>query len=158
MALKIGAQAPDFTLPSTSGDKFTLSKAFAGKPVILYFYPKNFTTVCTEEACEFRDAFEDFRDLDVDVVGISKDSMESHHKFKKEHQLPFELLSDIQGAVAKKYGAALPILRTTKRVTYLLDEKHQIRAVLDNMFNAKKHLKAMLDAATRMEFPPEQLK
>ncbi|HAA22256.1 MAG TPA: peroxiredoxin [Cytophagales bacterium] len=157
MALKKGEKAPDFTLPSTTGEKFTLSKDRAGKATVLYFYPKDFTRVCTEEACEFRDAFEDFKDLGVDVIGISRDTVDTHHKFKEKHDLPFELLADVQGAVAKKYKASMPILSMSKRITYLLDENHVVKAVIENMFSAKKHLKEMLKGATDLEFQPEMV-
>ena len=154
MALKVGDQAPDFTLPSTSGSPFTLSKNFAGKPLILYFYPKDFTTVCTEEACQFRDAFEEFRDLDFDIIGISKDTVETHLKFKEKHDLPFELLADVQGQVAKQYKAVVPVVGMLRRVTYLLDSNHRVRGVYENMFNARKHLEAMIQKATDYEFQP----
>jgi thioredoxin-dependent peroxiredoxin len=85
MALKIGQKAPDFTLPCTSGEKFILSIHAAEKPCVIYFYPKDFTKVCTAEACDFRDQFSAFRDLDVPVVGISRDTITTHLKFKKEN-------------------------------------------------------------------------
>ncbi|MEL6538260.1 MAG: peroxiredoxin [Bacteroidota bacterium] len=155
MTLKKGEKAPDFTLPSSTGEKFTLSKDRAGQPVILYFYPKDFTRVCTEEACEFRDAFQDFRDLDVDVIGISRDTVETHQKFKEKHKLPFELLADVQGGVAKKYKASMPVFGMSRRITYLLDENHVVKAVIENMFSAKKHLQTMLRGATDLEFQPD---
>ncbi len=143
MALKISSKAPDFTLPSTSGQSFTLNKII-GRPCILYFYPKDFTAVCTKEACDFRDQFEVFKALDIPVFGISRDSIKTHHKFKAAHRLPFELLSDAQGAVAKKYDALIPIVGLTKRVTYLLDENHIIHAVYGNLLASDKHVKAMV--------------
>lgn len=156
MALKIGDQAPDFTLPSTTGKNFTLSKDFEGKALILYFYPKDFTPVCTQEACGFRDVFEEFIDLNFEVIGVSKDSVETHLEFKAKHNLPFELLADVQGQVAKKYKATMPILGP-KRITYLLDTSHKVRAVVENRFNAKKHLEKMIRSATDYEFQPGRL-
>ena len=96
MALKKGSNAPDFVLESTSGKQFRLSKNL---PCIIYFYPKDSTPGCTEEACSFRDGFSELRGLDINVFGISRDSMSSHQKFKKEHQLPFDLLTDKSGDV-----------------------------------------------------------
>lgn len=140
MPLNAGDPAPDFSLPSTSGEEFTLSKDAGGKPIVLYFYPKDFTSVCTEEACEFRDAFDVFAGLEADVVGISRDSVSTHHKFRAAHELPFHLLADVDGQVAKLYKAAVPVINFTRRVTYLLDKSHRIAAVYENTFSAQKHI------------------
>ena len=144
MALSLGAKAPDFILPSTSNKTITLSKDLAGKAVILYFYPKDFTGVCTAEACEFRDQFESFRELDVPVFGISRDDIATHEKFKKTHRLPFELLSDESGKVCKAYDALIPLIKMPKRVTYLLDQDHRIAGVFSDMFESKGHIESML--------------
>ena len=144
MPLQAHQIAPNFTLPSTQGGNFALHQDLASQPGILYFYPKNFTKVCTQEACSFRDAFSVFRELDITVLGISQDSIQSHYKFKQEYELPFELLSDAQGKVAKTYKAVVPLVGMTRRVTYLLDREHRIVAVYENMFNAEKHIKKMI--------------
>jgi len=144
MALKEQQKAPDFDLESTSGNRFKLSEQL-GEPIILFFYPKNFTKVCTAEVCEFRDAFSEFRDLNVKVVGISQDSIASHHKFKKENKLPFELLSDPNGKVAKVFKATVPLIGMNRRVTYLLDKDLRVKAVYENMFTADKHVKEMIN-------------
>ena len=144
MALKKGQKAPDFTLDSTTGQKFTLSKSAAGKACVIYFYPKDFTRVCTAEACDFRDQFSAFRDLDVPVVGISRDTIATHLKFQKEHKLPFELLSDGSGKVCKSYDALIPLVKIAKRVTYFLDSDHVIQGVYSDMFESKKHVDEMV--------------
>lgn len=144
MALKINTQAPDFELPSTSGGKISLYKDLAGKPCILYFYPKDFTPGCTKEACEFRDQFAAFRNLNVDVFGISRDDIASHQRFKEAHQLPFDLLSDVSGKVCKAYDALIPIVGVPKRISYLLDAQKKIVAVYQNFFGAEEHIRAML--------------
>ncbi|MGJ3233919.1 peroxiredoxin [Marivirga sp.] len=143
MPLKEQQKAPNFELASTSGDIFKLSDQ-EGEPLILFFYPKNFTKVCTAEVCEFRDAFSEFRDLNVKVVGISQDTISSHHKFKKENKLPFELLSDPKGKVAKLYKATIPVIGMNRRITYLLDKELKIKAVYENMFSADGHVKEMI--------------
>ena len=148
MALSVGAIAPDFTLPSTTIGSITLSKDFAGKSVILYFYPKDFTPGCTAEACEFRDQFAVFREVAIPIFGISRDSLATHEKFKKAHRLPFELLSDESGKVCKAYDALLPILKMPTRVTYLLDESHRIVAVFQGLFENKAHVSAMVKKLT----------
>ncbi|MGD1889286.1 MAG: peroxiredoxin [Cyclobacteriaceae bacterium] len=144
MTLKVHQSAPDFTLPSTSGQHFKLSRDLANQPGIIYFYPKDFTPGCTQEACSFRNSFSFFRDLNITVVGISRDSIDSHQKFKGQYRLPFELLSDSDGKVAKAYDALVPFLKVVRRVTYLLDANHKIAAVYENMFGAEKHIQQMI--------------
>ncbi|MDA0315719.1 MAG: peroxiredoxin [Bacteroidetes bacterium] len=144
MALPIGTQAPDFTLVATSLGSITLSKDLAEKSVILYFYPKDFTLGCTTEACEFRDQFAAFRELDIPVFGISRDGLATHEKFKKTHRLPFELLADESGKVCKAYDALLPLIKMPARITYLLDSNHRIAGVFQGLFENKAHVSAML--------------
>jgi peroxiredoxin Q/BCP len=146
MPLSANSQAPDFSLPSTSGSSFTLSKSAANQAIILYFYPKDFTRVCTKEACEFRDNFSVFKNLDVPVIGISRDSVETHLKFKKEFNLPFELLADENGKVAQLYKAAIPVIGLNRRVTYLLDKNHQIVKVFEKMFGSSEHVQEMINS------------
>jgi len=98
-----GETAPDFTLTSDSGEEVTLS-ALKGKPVVLYFYPKDDTPGCTTEACEFRDAYDVFRQRGVEVLGVSPDDVRAHEKFKSKYELPFTLLADPDHAVAESYG------------------------------------------------------
>jgi thioredoxin-dependent peroxiredoxin len=148
MPLKINQQAPDFTLPSTNGKMFTLSKDMLNKPCILYFYPKDFTPGCTKEACEFRDTFEIFRDLQITVLGISRDNVDTHQSFKKQYKLPFDLLADTVGEVASLYDVSMPIIKFTRRTTYLLDKKHCIAAVYTNLFAAEKHIQSMIEQLT----------
>lgn len=144
MALPVGTQAPDFTLAATSLGSITLSKDLAEKSVILYFYPKDFTPGCTTEACEFRDQFAAFRELDIPVFGISRDNLATHEKFKKTHRLPFELLADESGKVCKAYDALLPLIKMPTRVTYLLNSNHQIVGVFQGLFENKAHVSAMI--------------
>ena len=101
--LTAGSLAPDFTLPTDTGESLTLS-ALRGRTVVLYFYPKDDTSGCTAEACEFRDAMPRFDDLDAVVLGISPDPVASHQKFKQKYELPFALLADTDHAVAERYG------------------------------------------------------
>ena len=98
-----GALAPDFELQSDEGETVTLS-ALRGKPVVLYFYPKDDTPGCTTEACEFRDAYDRFRDQGVEILGVSPDTEASHRKFKSKYELPFTLLADPDHEAAETYG------------------------------------------------------
>jgi peroxiredoxin Q/BCP len=104
MAIQEGKAAPAFTLEDPSGKKVSLAD-FAGKDVILYFYPKDDTPGCTKEACGFRDGWKELRNLGATVIGVSADSRESHTKFADKYKLPFTLLSDPDRKVMTKYGA-----------------------------------------------------
>ena len=99
-----GAEAPDFTLESDSGETVSLSQ-LRGKPVVLYFYPKDDTPGCTTEACEFRDAWAEVKQTGAVVLGVSPDTAASHQKFKSKFRLPFPLLADPDHKVAERYGA-----------------------------------------------------
>jgi thioredoxin-dependent peroxiredoxin len=98
-----GAPAPDFELTSDEGETVTLS-ALRGRPVVLYFYPKDDTPGCTTEACEFRDAYDRFREQGVEILGVSPDTEASHQKFKSKYELPFPLLADPDHRAAEAYG------------------------------------------------------
>ena len=101
--LEVGKKAPAFKLPDASGKKVSLSD-FKGKKVVLYFYPKDMTSGCTQEACDFRDSFPDFSKLKTVVIGVSADSVSLHQKFTEKYSLPFVLLSDESKEVLEKYG------------------------------------------------------
>ncbi|HKS89380.1 MAG TPA: thioredoxin-dependent thiol peroxidase [Stellaceae bacterium] len=103
MSIEVGQRAPDFTMPTDGGGSVTLSK-LRGKPVVLYFYPKDDTSGCTAEACGFRDSFPDYGKTGATVIGVSRDSVSSHDKFKKKHALPFTLAADETGEVTERYG------------------------------------------------------
>ncbi len=143
MNLRKGSKAPLFQVPSTEGEDFNLEDR-KGKLTILYFYPKDFTYGCTREACTFRDEFENFRNLGIDVFGINKDSISTHEKFRKELNLPFHLLSDKDSSVAKKYNAVLPIIGMIKRVTFLIDEDLKILGSFESLTRFDKHVKKIL--------------
>lgn len=103
MSLNPGEQAPDFTLPTDGGGTVTLS-ALRGRPVVLYFYPKDDTSGCTAEACAFRDAFPDFSAPGAVVIGVSRDSVSSHDRFKAKHGLPFPWPPTSTGRFARPTG------------------------------------------------------
>ena len=104
MAISAGVPAPDFTLPDQDGEARKLSD-YRGRPVVLYFYPKDDTPGCTKEACAFRDRLSEIEGLGAVVLGVSADSVESHQKFTEKYTLNFPLLADTEHAVAEKYGA-----------------------------------------------------
>ena len=134
MSLEIGDKAPDFTMPTDGGGKASL-KALKGRPVVLYFYPKDDTSGCTAEACAFRDSLPDFSKLDATVIGVSRDSVESHEKFKQKHDLSFPLASDSDGKVTEAYGVWTEKsmygrkYMGIERSTFLIDKNGVIRNI-----------------------------
>lgn len=146
MALQRGVLAPDFELPSTNGVSFKLSETTKNSPVILFFYPKDFTQGCTEEACSFSNDAVFFKQFNIPVYGISTDSIASHKKFIEAYKLNFDLLSDSSAKVAKLYDAKMPFLPIAKRVTYLIDKGGKIAAVYEGLFDAKTHIAEMKKA------------
>ena len=103
MSLEVGKAAPDFESKDQNGNSVKLSD-FRGKKVVLYFYPKDMTPGCTQESCDFGESFSALKKLGAVVLGLSRDSVESHEKFKSKYRLPFSLLSDSDGKVCEKYG------------------------------------------------------
>jgi len=150
--LKPGDKAPAFSLQSDAGDTVTLSQ-FKGRKVVLYFYPKDDTSGCTVEACEFRDHWAAVKQAGVVVLGVSPDGVDSHGKFKRKFQLPFPLLADPDHAVAEQFGAwgeksmygrkYFGILRTT----FLIDEAGRIAKVFEKV-KPKGHAAQVLEAAS----------
>ena len=130
----VGEEAPDFTLETDEKKRVSL-KDYRGKKVVLYFYPKDGTTGCTTEAIEFKDVAEEFAKEGAVILGISKDSVESHRKFKEKHQLPFTLISDPDAKVLSQYGVWKEKVlygkkfMGTERTTFLIDEKGVIRKI-----------------------------
>jgi peroxiredoxin Q/BCP len=145
MALKIGSKAPDFKLPGTEGEVVHFYEDIK-QTCILYFYPKDFTPGCTAEACGFRDDFAFFKENGIPILGISKDSIETHQKFTKSYKLPFQLLSDTSGMVISSYKAMFPIINMPRRITYLADTNKTIIEVFDNLLMAKDHISKMKKA------------
>lgn len=146
--LKVGDKAPDFSLPADDGSTISL-KDLRGKKVILYFYPKDDTSGCTAEACDFRDNIKTFNKKDVAVIGVSKDSIKSHIKFKNKFDLNFPLLSDEEGKMLEAYDVwkeksmygkkYMGIVRTT----FIIDEKGIIEKILDKV-KVPKHVEMLL--------------
>ncbi|MET4804965.1 thioredoxin-dependent thiol peroxidase [Limibacillus sp. MBR-115] len=134
MSLNVGDKAPDFTLPSDGGGSISLS-GLKGKTVVLYFYPKDDTPGCTKEACGFRDSLPDFTGIDAMVIGVSKDSVAKHDKFKAKYELPFPLVSDEDGSVCEAYGTWVEKSMYGRkymgidRATFLIDAEGKIASI-----------------------------
>lgn len=144
----VNQQAPNFTLENEQGQQVSLSD-FKGKNVVLYFYPKDMTPGCTTEACDFRDAYEDFSSLNAVILGISMDDANKHTKFIEKHGLPFSLLVDAEHEVAEKYGVW--VLKKMygreymgiERSTFLINEQGIVIAEWRKV-KVKNHIEAVL--------------
>lgn len=149
--LESGDKAPDFSLDTQSGVPWKLSEALQQGPVVLYFYPKDETPVCTAEACHFRDMHEVFAGAGATVVGVSRDSVDSHKSFAVHHKLSYPLLSDPDGAVRKLFGVKKTLGLMDGRVTFVIDRQGVIRHAFSSALNAKAHVEKALEMLKSLE-------
>lgn len=138
--VKVGDKAPDFTLKSGSGQTVSLSDFKGKKSVVVFFYPKDETSVCTKEACAFRDQFQVFKDLGAEVIGVSSDSEASHKGFAEHHKLPYTLLSDEGGKLRKTYGVPSTMGIIPGRVTYVIDKDGIVKHIFNSQTEGEKHV------------------
>ncbi len=153
--IKENSKAPDFKLLNQDGEIVAL-KDLLGTPLILYFYPKDDTPGCTKEACNFRDDYSRYQDLDVEIVGVSPDSVKSHTKFAEKHALPFMLLADEDHQVSERYGVwgkkknfgkeYFGIMRTT----FLIDKDGMVRRVFEGVKPAD-HSEEVIEAVKSLQ-------
>lgn len=142
-----GDQLPSFRLKDQNNQLFSIDSIIGKKNIVIYFYPKDETKVCTAEACSFRDNYEQFQNLGCEVIGISSDNVESHKKFSENHNLPFILLSDEQNEVRKLFGVPNDLLGLIPgRYTYVIDKRGEIIHIFNSAFNADKHIEEALKA------------
>ena len=149
--VQVGDQAPDFILPSQSGEPVRLSDRLGERVVVLYFYPKDDTPGCTAEACAFRDSYEVFAEAGAEVIGVSSDSADRHAAFAGLHNLPFTLLSDQGGRVRKSYGVPAVLGVIPGRVTYVIDRQGQVRHVFNSMTHIDQHISDALAEVRRVQ-------
>ncbi len=128
--LKPGMNAPDFVLPNESGEDVSLVDLLEDGPLILYFYPADFTPGCTKEACSIRDIHDDLVSVGLKVVGVSPQDGDSHTRFREQHGLPFTLLSDVDKVAIKMYDVDGPFGVGVRRVTYLINQSKKIQDAL----------------------------
>jgi peroxiredoxin Q/BCP len=128
--LKTGSIAPEFILPDESGLEVSLTELLQDGPLVLYFYPADFTPGCTKEACSIRDIHDDIAAVGLQVVGISPQDGDSHKRFRTEHKLPFRLLSDTEKVAIKMYDVDGPFGVGVRRVTYLISQGKKIQAAV----------------------------
>ncbi len=147
---RVGDPAPDFSLPSSSGEIVSLSDFRGRAEVVLYFYPRDHSPACSAEACSFRDSYEAFRDAGAEVIGVSADSPESHHRFAKRLRLPFLLLSDAGGSVGSRYGVSRTFGLIPGRVTFLIDRQGIVRHIFSSQFQPIKHVAETLGVLRKL--------
>ena len=144
--LENGDKAPDFTLPSSTGENISLSQFIGKKMVVIFFYPMDESPICSREAEAFRGKFEAFKELGAEVLGISSQSVESHKSFSTHHNLPYFLLSDLDNSVRRLYGVSSTLGIVPKRVTFVIDRAGIIKYIFSSQFQPAKHAEQALFA------------
>ena len=134
-----GDRAPDFALPDSEGRSTTLGELIANGPAVLFFYPGDFTPVCTREVCMVRDLYGDLAAAGITAAGISADSVESHARFKAQHNLPYSLLADPEKNAVRAYGVTGPLGFGVRRATFLVDRDGMIRDVVSALLSVGRH-------------------
>ena len=143
--LNIGDIAPDFDALDQFGNRLTLAQLKGKKNIVLFFYPKDDTPGCTAEVCAFRDNYEQFRDLDTEVIGVNQGGSDKHKGFSDRHSLNFSILHDSGNVIRKAYKVPNKFLLLPGRVTYIIDKQCKIVSALNDMFNAERHIKDALN-------------
>ena len=142
--LDAGSVAPDFTLPDEKGVRHSLAELRKKGPLVVYFYPRDDSPGCTVEACKFRDDYEDFTAAGAEVVGISSDGASAHQSFKAKFGLPFTLLSDAGGAVARSFGVKRLLGLLPGRATFVIDRAGVVRLSFSSHSNMHAHVEQAL--------------
>jgi len=148
MPLSVGDVAPDFKAKADDGTEISLSELLSKGNVVLYFYPKDETSGCTAEACEFRDRWSEIEHLGATVVGVSSDSVESHVKFKNHHNLQFTLVADEGSRIRKLYKATGLLI--PPRITYVIDRAGKIRHVYNSQLSPREHVSQAIMALKKL--------
>lgn len=148
--LKAGDTAPDFSLADHTGKRVTLAQLLSKGPLLLYFYPADFTPGCTKEACEIRDMHEDIVDVGIQVVGISPQDGKSHGAFRKEYRLPFPLLADPDKKAVRAYGVDGPLGMGVRRATFWINPDKTIEGVVVADFRISRHSDFIREAVASM--------
>ena len=143
--IQVGDPAPDFTVDVHTGAQVSLSQFRGKKAVVLYFYPKDGTRVCTKEACSFRDAHESLAEAGAVVIGVSADSTDRHRAFARAQGLPFPLATDEDGTVREAFGVPKSLGLLPGRVTYVIDKEGIVRHIFNSQFAADRHVSEALE-------------
>lgn len=160
MKLKVGDQAPDFDVNARQAGQdraLSLRGILAEKNLVLYFYPRDFTAVCTREACGFRDAYAQLASGDTEVVGVSADDAATHDRFAREHRLAFPLVPDPDRKLSRLYGATSllrDVMGVSARITYVIGKNGRIAAVFDSAISASQHVDGARGAIQALRASP----
>ncbi|ESU26115.1 peroxiredoxin [Flavobacterium limnosediminis JC2902] len=148
--IKVGDKLPLFEAKDQKGDVFSIASVLHKKVVVIYFYPKDDTPGCTQQACFFRDQYEEFNEIGAEVIGISADSVKSHEEFVTKYKLPFILLSDEDKSLRKLFGVPTHFFGLLPgRVTYVVDKEGVVRLVFDSR-NAESHFPKVLETVKKI--------
>ncbi len=157
MSLSIGDRAPDFDVVASNGRRLSSTELYGKKTVVIYFYPGDFTPVCTKETCGFQDMYDDLVGKETEVIGVSLDSDESHRKFAKRYDVAFPLVSDEGRALSTKFGAfdgMMGVLRglmnKVRRVTYVIDRSGKIAGIFTGELVASNHTDGVRDLIAKL--------
>lgn len=148
--VKVGDSAPDFTLPDAQGRPVRFHDLLGQGCVVLFFYPRDGSLGCTQQACSFRDAYEKLTDAGVTVVGVSGDSSESHETFAQRNRLPYTLLSDRDGDVREQFGVPRTFGLLPGRTTYIIDRRGVVRHIFDSQFRPNAHVDEALRVVKKL--------
>ena len=148
--LESGDPCPELEMRTHTGEQVSLADYRGEHPVVVFFYPKDGTTVCTKEACSFRDAYERFTEAGAVVIGISADSAARHRAFADKHGLPFLLVADEQGEARRAFGVPKSMGLLPGRVTYVIDREGVIRLVFSSQLAAERHVEEALEVVRKL--------
>ena len=140
----IGSRLPSFSLQDQNGQVFDINSVIGKMNLVIYFYPKDDSPVCTKEACSFRDQYDVFQNNNAKIIGISGQSVESHLAFAKKNHLNFTLLSDEGNKIRKLFGVPSGILGIPGRVTYIVNKNGKVVYVFNSQMNGEKHVQEAL--------------
>ena len=144
--IQVGDKAPEFSGTTQDGGTIRLGDYLGQKALVLFFYPKDNSPICTKEACSFRDSYEKFVEAGAEVIGVSSDSAESHKTFAKQHQLSFPLISDHDGSLRKLFGVSSTLGLLPGRSTYVVDKEGIVRLIFSAQFASDRHVQQALRA------------
>ena len=150
-SLNVGDRVPDITLQAHDGSTVRLGDLIGKRPVVVFFYPKDDTPICTKEACAFRDSYETFSTAGAEVIGISSDSAASHRAFAARHKFPFLLASDADGSLRKAFGVPKTFGLFPGRVTYVIDRDGIVRLVFSAQLASQDHVTKALAAVRAID-------
>ena len=148
--MKIGEHVPDLTVTDHKNQELKLSALYQQGCLVLYFYPKDGTPVCTKEACSFRDAYDDFLEAGATVIGVSGDSDSSHSSFASKHDLPFHLVADEDGLLKNTFGIKSLLGIMPERATFVIDQMGIVREIVRSSFSADKHVDESLQLVQKL--------